>query len=272
LMADWNAPPFFFAAARYGLVAILLFPWLLRVPRQFWRVAVVAMLMQGVGFAIFIMGMRDATASAAGIVSQISVPATTMLSVLLLGERIRWKRALGVALALAGIVILMWRPEELQATWGLWLVAASALMSSVAVIVMKGMKDVSPLEHQAWSGLLSCVALGLVSAGFETGQVGVAMTLGWKFIAALLFMAVLVSIVSHSLFYWLNQTHDAGLIAPLMVMVPLFTVALGVWITGDVIDLRMAIGSAITLAGVLIILLRPNAMLPLASLFLNKSK
>ncbi len=43
-------------------------------------------------------------------------------------------------------------------------------------------------------------------------------------------------------------------------MTPIFTIALGVIFTGDVVDLRMALGAALAMVGVLVIaFLRPEA-------------
>jgi len=49
-------------------------------------------------------------------------------------------------------------------------------------------------------------------------------------------------------------------------MSPVFTVVLGVLLLGDRLDLRMIVGAAITLIGVLIIALRPNRAMPRALL------
>lgn len=270
VMAYWDVPPLFYACLRFAIVTAFMLPWLRKVPRPFWRMFVVAMLINGVGFPLYVMGLQDASPSSVAIVSQIGVPATTLLSVIVLGEVIRWRRVLGIALAVVGIVILLWRPEAMRASMGLWLVVISALMSAVAVIMFKKMDGIEPLQYQAWGGALSVPPLIVATFALETGQVEAVQRAGWPLLAVLLYAAVMVSIVSHSLYYWINRRHDAALIAPLMVMAPLFTVGLGIWITGDVVDMRMAVGAVVTLAGVLIILLRPNAVLPLATMIMSK--
>jgi drug/metabolite transporter (DMT)-like permease len=60
---------------------------------------------------------------------------------------------------------------------------------------------------------------------------------------------------THTIYYGLILRHPANLIAPLMLMSPLMTVALGILITGDRFDLRTAGGSALALTGVLVITL-----------------
>lgn len=265
-----EVPPFFYATLRFGLVTLLLLPWLRFVPRPFGRIVAVSFLISGIGFGMFIAGMRDATPSAAAIVSQVMVPATTLLSVLVLGEVIRWRRLTGITLAVIGIVIVMYRPGEMQASYGLALIITSALMAAAGIIVIKQMQGVSPLQYQAWTALLSIVPLAALSWGLESDQWRIAEAAGWKLAAALAFVALMVSIVSHSLYFWVLQRNDANLVAPLMILNPLFSVALGIWITGDPFDMQMTIGAAVTLAGVLIILLRPSAVLPIANAIFDK--
>jgi drug/metabolite transporter (DMT)-like permease len=55
-------------------------------------------------------------------------------------------------------------------------------------------------------------------------------------------------------------------------MNPLMTVGLGILITGDRFDLRMAIGTGIALCGVLIITLRRNHVMPLAALVWDRQR
>ena len=63
-----------------------------------WRVVLVALLMGGGNFAVFFVGLKTATPSAAAVVLQLGVPMTTLLSWLILGEKLRWRRGIGIAL------------------------------------------------------------------------------------------------------------------------------------------------------------------------------
>lgn len=79
---------------------------------------------------------------------------------------------------------------------------------------------------------------------------------GWSFLAAVLFSALVVSVGAHTLYYVLIARYEANLIAPLTLITPLATIALGVWITNDRLDAQMIVGSAIALTGVLIVAVR----------------
>lgn len=264
---DWGVPPLAFAALRFAVVVVATLPWLRPAPRSLGRILLVGLLMGGGNFALLFIGLQTASPSAAAIVIQIGVPITTLLSVLLLGERIAWRRGLGIALTLAGALTVIWNPDGLALSRGLWFVAAAAAAGSLGAVLMKQMDDIRPLQFQAWVGFASLWPLAIGSWWFERGQAASMMAAGWPFVAAIGFSALIVSVVAHTLYYGLIQRYEANLLAPLTLMTPLATIALGVMITGDRFDLRMAIGTALALAGVLIVALRRSPVMPLLNLF-----
>lgn len=83
-----------------------------------------------------------------------------------------------------------------------------------------------------------------------------AAAIGRPFFAAVLFAALVVSVVGHTSNYGLIRRYDANLLAPLTLMTPIFTIAFGVWLTGDRLDARMVIGTLVALTGALAIALR----------------
>jgi O-acetylserine/cysteine efflux transporter len=269
-VAEMGVPPLFFSAMRFATIALAVSPWLFPMPRPRWRVLVVGILMGGGGFALFLVGLKTASPSATGIVSQIGVPMTTLLSVLMLGERIRWRRALGITLTFLGVMVVMWDEQGIDVSAGLIFVAVSAFGGALGAIMMKQMEGIRPLRFQAWVGLSSVILLGALSVGFEEHQLGTMLSAGWGFVLILLYAALVVSVFGHTAYYGLIQRYDANLVAPLTLMSPLFTIGLGVALTGDHFDLRMGIGSALALLGVLIIAVRPNLTMPRAILLRNR--
>lgn len=265
-----GVPPLFYAAVRSATIALAVFPWLLPMPRPAWRILVVAILMGGGGFALLFVGLQSASPSAAAIVGQLGVPMVTILSVLMLGERIRWRRGLGIALTFSGVMVVMYDPNGFTLSTGLLFVAASAFASALGSIMMKQMEGIRPLRFQAWVGFASMILLSLLSAGLENNQATAALNAGWPFVVWVLYSALLVSVVAHTAYYGLIQKYEANLVAPLTLMSPLFTIALGVAFTNDSFDARMALGSALALLGVLVIAVRPNLAMPRALLLRNR--
>lgn len=256
IVSNWAIPPLFYVTMRFAVVAAVMLPWLLPMPRPAWRIVAIALCLGGGSFALLFMGLRTTSPSAAAIVLQLGVPFTMLLSVLILGERIHWRRGIGIALTLVGVLIVTWRPGGVSLSAGLWLVAASAFSGAAGAVLMKQVDDVTPFRFQAWVGFVSVIALGLASATVETGQWAAAAAAGWPFAAAVLFTALVVSVGAHSLYYHLIQRYEANLLAPLTLMTPLGTIGLGVLITHDPFDLRMGAGGALAMIGVLIVALR----------------
>ena len=256
VVGTWAIPPLFFAAVRFAVVVAVTIPWLLPMPRPAWRIVVIALLMGAGNFALLFIGLRTSTPSAAAVVLQIGVPFTTLLSVVVLGERIRWRRGLGIALTLSGVLVVVWNPAGLVLSTGLWFIIGAAFTGSLGAVLMKQVEDVAPLRFQAWVGLVSFLPLAIASAAFEHGQWASAAAIGWPFVAAVLFAALVVSVLGHTSYYGLIRRYDANLLAPLTLMTPIFTIAFGVWLTGDRLDARMVVGTLVALMGVLVIALR----------------
>ncbi len=267
-----DVPPLFFAALRFSIVAVAVSPWLLPMPRPRLRLIVVALLMGGGNFALMFVALKTVTPSEVAVISQVGVPITALLSVVVLGERIRWRRGIGIVLTLAGALLVMWSPAGLRLSGGLGLILLAAALGSLGAVMMKQMEDVRPLQFQAWVGVSSTVVLTPLSIWLEPGQVQAGLDAGWPFVAAVLFSALVVSVGAHTLFFRLIQRYEANLISPLTLMTPLATIALGVAITHDPFGPRMAIGAAVAIAGVLIIAIRPSRVMPLLLALRNRAQ
>lgn len=263
VVGQWHIPPLFFAALRFVMVALVTLPWLRPVPRPFWRIVAVGLLMGAGNFALLFIGLQTATPSASAVVIQLGVPFTTLLSVVILGERIHWRRGLGIGLTLAGVILVVWNPNGIAMSTGLWFIVACAAAGSLGAILMKQMENVAPLRFQAWVALVSFAPLAAGSALFEHGQVAQAVAAGWPFAATMLFSAYVVSLVAHTSYYGLIARYEANLLAPLTLITPLATIAFGVMLTGDRLDARMIAGTVLALTGVLIVALRRTPVTPM---------
>jgi drug/metabolite transporter (DMT)-like permease len=165
-------PPLFFAAVRFGLVAVAVSPWLLPMPRPRWRLLAVALLMGALNFTLVFIGLKTATPSAVAVVSQVNMPITTILSMLMLGEQVHWRRGLGIVLTLAGALVVIWDPQGFHASQGLLWVVGSAFSGALGVVMMKQIEGVKPLQFQAWVGFSAVWPLAALSAVFEPGRDG----------------------------------------------------------------------------------------------------
>lgn len=263
---DAAVPPLFFAAIRFLGVAVLLIPFLRPIPEDIKTLFLISFFIGAGHFALLFVGLANAEASAASVVSQLAVPFSTLMSMAFLGETIGWRRGIGITLAFAGVLLIAVDPGSFTVSFGLLYIAGAAFIGSVGGILMKRMKPVSALQMQVWIGLFSFGPLFIVSAILEQGQWSTYLAGGWPVWIATAFAVIGVSIFGHGAFYHLIKKYDISLLSPLTLMTPIWGVVLSIVILNDAITPQLILGSVISLGGVLVIALRTNKKLPEAGL------
>jgi len=264
-VTDLGVPPLFFAFVRVTLLAIALLPFLLPAPRQMGMMFLIAMGMAGIHFGLLFMGLSLAGAGVAGVLSQLAVPFTTILSIVFLGEHIGWKRAFGIVLSFAGVMIIVFDPEGFSLTIGILYLSLAALVGAVANILMKRIDPMPTMRLQAWIGLWSIAPLLGMSLLFESNQAAAFLAGDWRVYAAGIFAVAGVSIFAHGNFYRLLKKYDVTLLSPLTLMTPVLGVILGVAFLSEPLTARLVIGAAIAIAGVAVISMRRNRRFPEAA-------
>jgi O-acetylserine/cysteine efflux transporter len=250
-------PPIFFTAMRFGSLALFLIPMLKIHRGQMTNLFAAAMLSGPAAFALLFAGIFLAEdAATVAVATQMSVPFATLMSVLFLGERIHWRRILGIVLAFAGIVIISFDPRVFAYWEGLALVVCSSFVSSLGLIFLKRLKGIQPLELQSWIALAGGSILLLLSLGLESGQMTAVRNATWEGWGALFFTTVMSSLVAHTAWFHLVGRYPVTSLSPLTLLSPLFGIFFGVTLLHDQLTPRMLLGGAVTLLGVLIVVLR----------------
>jgi O-acetylserine/cysteine efflux transporter len=254
-------PPIFFTAMRFGSLALFLIP-MLRIHRgQMTYLLLAAMLTGPAAFALLFTGVYLVEdASAVAIASQMGVPFSTLLSVWLLGEVIRWRRTLGILLAFGGMAIISFDPRVFSYRDGLVLVVLSCFVASLGLIFVKRLKGIRPLELQAWIAGVGGPVLLLLSVVIESGQWNAVQNATWEGWTALFFTTVMSSLIAHTAWYYLVGRYPVTSLSPLTLLSPLFGVFFGVTLLGDHLTPRMLIGGVVTLVGVLIVVMREKRL------------
>ena len=263
---DAAVPPIFFAAIRFLGVAVLLIPFLRPIPKQLGMLFLISFFIGSAHFALLFLGLANAEASAASIVGQLGVPFSTLMSMVFLGEKVRWRRGMGIMLAFAGVLLIAVDPESFSISIGLLYIAAAAFIGSIGGILMKRMTPISILQMQVWVGLFSFAPLFVLSAMVEQGQWGAFISGSWSVWAATIFAVIGVSIFGHGAFYHLIKRYDISLLSPLTLMTPIWGVVLSIVLLKDAITAQLVFGSIISLGGVFVIAVRPNKTMPEASM------
>ncbi len=267
LFADLGVPPIFFAGVRFLGIALVLFAFLRPVPKDLRTLFLISMFIGAGHFALLFYGLAHAEASAAAVTGQLGVPFSTLMSMAFLGETIGWRRAMGIMLSFAGVVLIAFDPAGFSFSYGLLYIVASAFIGSMGGILMKRMAPISAFQMQAWVGLFSFAPLLALSAVVEgPGAFAGFVAADWPAWAALAFAVVGVSIFGHGGFYTLIKKYDVSMLSPLTLMTPIWGVVLSVVLLSEPLTANLVVGAAISLSGVFVIAIRRNRALPEAAI------
>lgn len=250
-------PPMFYAAMRLTLVAVVMARFLRWRPGHMVRVLGAAVFMGGINYAFMFTGIRLGTASAGAIAILLYVPFATLLSVIFLQDRVGRRRALGVALAFAGVAMIAFSKGEARIGLGVGFVAIAAFSESIGAILIKKSPAFKPFELLAWFSLIGSMVLWTGATLFEDGKIEAFREADKIFLtAAILYSAFGGSIFGHSAYYWLLQRLPVSQVAPSVLLTTFLAVSFSVLLLGDPVSLKLVIGGAMTLAGVGVVLLR----------------
>lgn len=259
-------PPVFLSFLRFLIVGVIVWPWLrLRRGEMHWLLTA-AICSGGLQFALMFSGVAlSGNMSSVAIASQLGVPFATLLSVMLLGERIRWRRWLGIGLSFAGVFVLGFNPEVFASWRGLAVIVIAAFIGAVGLVAIKRVHELEPLELQAWLAWASLPFLLPLSLWLEDRQLDSLTSAGASGWGALLYSALFASLFAHTAYFALIRRYPVTSVAPITVLSPLFSVLFSVLLLGDVLDWRMTLGGLMTLSGVAVIVTREGKVAAQAS-------
>ncbi len=244
-------PPLLFTALRFGLLSVVLIPFLRIVPGQMKRIGAISMVM---GIAMYVtlylaLAWTNSTAAIA-MAGQIEVPIAVLLGIFLLGERANPLRMIGTGAAFAGVMVIGFDPVMLDDLPALGMITLSAGFYATAMILVRNLDNVSPFVINAWMAAISTVPLLLLSYIFESDQWAAAFNAnmwGW---GTLFYSAFVGSLIGHGGMYYLLRFYPVGMIAPFTLLTPLFAVSGSVLFLGDSLTLALIVGGLMVLAGV----------------------
>lgn len=256
-----NYPPIFFTALRWAVVGVLL-AYFLRTPRGQVKLLIgISLTMGALHYALMYTGFSlSGDVASVAIAVQLSVPFTTIMGVMFLGERIGWRRVAAISIALAGVVVIGFDPVVFEHMTALILVALSAAMFAAGSILINRAKGLSTWSIQAWMAVLSAPQLLVLSLIFEEGQWEALVNPNPVGLWALFYAVVGTSFVGLGGWYYLLQRYPVSTIAPVGLLTPVLGVVAGVVFMGDALSPELIIGGALTLAGVGFIIVRVSRL------------
>ncbi len=256
-------PPLLFTTLRFAILALLLLPWLRWLPGKMRQVLGISALLGILHFGMIFVGLKaSGDIASVAIASQLYVPFSALLAVFWLGERLEYRRLIGIAAAFIGVTVIGFDPTVLAHLDALAWISGAALVMAVATILMRRLVGVGVFVLQAWIGAVAMPCLLLLSLLLEQGQAEALRSAGWLDFAAPLYSAVGASLVGHGIVYHLLTRYPVSLITPMLLLAPVLAVAFGVLLWGDILTWKLVAGGIMTLAGIVVITLPRRAANP----------
>lgn len=249
-------PPLLFVGLRFAVLLALLFPFLRTAPGRMRDVVIIALFNGAIHFGLMFIGVALTAASVMAVIVQLNVPFATVLSIVMLGEQVKWRRWAGIALTFLGVMIVSFDPHVFDSLTGIFFGAAAALSGAVAAIYMRRLTGVGVFQLQSWTAAITAPSLLIASLIFETGQLDAVANASWTAWGALLFTALGASLIGHNSYYYLLQRYEVSLIAPLSLLSPILGVVFGIWVLGEPMTPRIVLGALTAFVGVGILAIR----------------
>jgi O-acetylserine/cysteine efflux transporter len=260
-VADW--PPLFFVATRMTLVALLLVP-MVGLPRRDQLPTQIRMcfVLGVVHWGSLFTGLRTTDAATTSIVIQIQVPISALLANFLQGDKMGWRRWSGIGIAFLGIATIVGTPQFAGGWWGgLLIFIAAAAWAFANLDVKKLSASIDGWRLNAWTGLIAAPMTFASSLALEHGQWQAISHISWQAIAALAYQVIIVTTLCYGIWYGMMRRYPMSLVMPFTLTEPVFGAAVAIALLGEPLTWRLLIGTAITLAGLAIIVLRrPQAV------------
>jgi drug/metabolite transporter (DMT)-like permease len=270
-----DLPPFTFAGVRF-VIALAIVLSIIRIrglglprARADWiLLAVTGILSFGFNYGLVFWGEQYITSGLAALL-QATTPAFGLVFAHfnLPGERLSWARIGGVVLGVCGVAVVFSNQLAVSGRQALAgcvaLILSSIFVAYSNVLVKKHGKNLNPAimaAGQMFFGLLLLLAVGIPLEGNP-------FRFHWTPMAvmALLYLAVVGSVIAFLLYYWLVLNMDVTKSMLIALVTPVVAVLLGMIVLNEEFGWRTLAGGAMIMLGIAFIVLKRNRYQPVQS-------
>ncbi len=258
--------PMVFLTLRFLAVLVVMLPFLRLPPADQWgRLMFVCLCIGAIHFTLFFWAIaRSNDLTSIAIIQQIYIPFSVLFAVGFLGEKVGWRTMAAIAVSFSGVALLSFDPLIFSQLDVLFVALFAAAAQALGSAFMRGIRGVGSMNFQAWTALVTLPVLIACSLWLETGQLEAIRTANWLDWASVTYSGLISSVVGYGLFFVLLQRHPVSTVMPYMLLMPLFAILFGVLIWGDRPGLKLLLGGALVLSGILFISFRQRSKIPVA--------
>lgn len=257
-----GVPPLMFAAIRFSCIV----PFIALVPRPnvSWRdLALVGLLMSAGQFGLLYSALAAGLASGlASLILQAQALFTVVIAAAVLKERPKVIQLAGMAVAVAGLVVVALGRSGATPIGGVVLCLAAALSWGAGNVAARRCAGASGLGLTVWGSVFVPVPLFVVSALVEgPDRMGEGLHhFGVAAVASTAYTVLLASLVGYTIWNGLMGEYPASTVAPFTLLVPVIGFLAGWVFLGERPNSAAFVGGALLLVGVAVIVLGPRVL------------
>jgi O-acetylserine/cysteine efflux transporter len=255
-------PPLFLMGLRFTLAALTLV-WFVPIPRGqlkqiFWISLVGSTLQYGMTFT----GLSMLDASLAIIIIHLEVPFSVLLAAIVLKDKPGSQRILGMLISFSGIVLIAGQPSLSEQLPAILLTASGAMMWAVGQVMVKRLENPpSGFALTAWIGVFSGPQMILGSFMFEDSQLESLSNASWVGWGVILYLALIMTVLGYGIWYHVLCRNHVSKVMPVMLLLPVFTIASSMLFLGEEPSPMIFIGAAVVIGGVSMIVITKDSKL-----------
>ena len=255
-----NLPPITFAGIRFVIACVILFSLIglrriaLPTNRHDWGLlALTGVLSFSLNYGLVFWGEQHITSGLAAVL-QATLPAFGLVIAHfhLPGERMTWSKIFGVVLGFLGVAVVFSNQLAIaggKALAGCIALVLSALFAAYSNVLVKAhgqkLEPAILAAGQMFFGLIPLLLIGIPLEGNP-------LHYHWtpKAWLALLYLAVIGSVIAFMLYYWLVHHMDVTKTMLISLVTPVVAVVLGMLVLGEDLSWRTVAGGVMIMAGV----------------------
>jgi O-acetylserine/cysteine efflux transporter len=183
---------------------------------------------------------------------QLQGPLTAVLAALFLSERALPGQWLGLAVAVAGVIVIGRSVEGSASALAIGLALMSALTWAVGNLFFRAARGASLFAITAWASLMPAPPLAIAAFAIEGWQVALAPVLAptWKMWLSLLYTVVPVMWLGYVIWGTLLRAYPAAKAGPVSLLVPCFALVFAALVIDEPVGGWRLLGVVIVLGGV----------------------
>lgn len=242
---------------RQVMVMLICLPALRIIEGKMRELVLLGALAGGAFYIIVNISMAVSTnVSPLAIAGQLGAPFSLILAIIFLGERVHKYRIAGMALAFAGVVMIVFDPNAVNEHLGLALTAVASFIWACCSLIQRRLVGVPVLTIYAWVGLVGTVVLLPIALIAEPQAMASIQDLPLSSLGWVLFSALGSTVIGQGAMSILLQRHPVSAVVPLTLPTPVISVIAAAYWFGTPLTPIMIAGGGVVLAGVAIVTLR----------------